>query len=123
MTSANIVGYDKTDLINGYSICGPCFTPVSKESFSIQELIPVDADGEIQYGGVFTLQTKKPGGSADQVFFFLDGEEDIGEEGWPKGWYLNDYETFADKVFKPGEGFLFSSTLTGAKLTFTKMAL
>ena len=123
MTSANIVGYNKADLVNGFGLGGPCFTPVAKESFSIQELIPVDSEGEVQYGAVFQLQTKKSTGSPDQMFVFLNGEDDIGDDTYPNGWYLDDYDTFATKVFKPGEGFLFTSTVTGGHLTFTKMAL
>ena len=118
MTSANIVGYDKAGLVNGFSIGGPCFAPVSKESFSIQELIPVDADGVIQYGGVFQLQTKNAQGKLDMLYAYVSGE-DLGEETWPNGWYEEDYETFATKTFAAGEGFLFNSMLEGATLTYS----
>ena len=114
-----LTGPIEIPLVNGFSLeSNP--RPVA---LNIQNIIPVNADGEVEYGGVFTLQTKLATGSADEAYVFLDGEEDIGEEGWPKGWYLDDYETFGTKTFNPGEGFLMYTSLTGAKLTFAKMAL
>ena len=102
-------------LINGFSLMGnPRATPVN-----IQEMLPVDRDGKICGLGTFQIQTKKTDGGPQDQFVYCLEDESMAEE--PKDeWLYDDGETPADKVFQPGEGFLFTSTITGGKLILQK---
>jgi hypothetical protein len=104
-------------LPNGFCALGNA-RPVA---VSIQNIIPVNADGETVGGGVFQLQTKTPSGGLDEQFaYFFD--DDIGED-LGDGWYNGDGETLATKVFEPGEGFIFNSGITGGFLKFAGLNL
>ena len=49
-------------------------------------------------------------------------EDDVGED-LGDGWYNVDGETLATKVFAPGDGFVFNSSITGGKLKFAALNL
>ena len=114
--SANIVGYQQKDLPSGFCNGVATFVNVAQETMSITDMIPRDSEGNTLGGGVFQLQTTKPSGGADEQFLYLF-EDDVGEE-LGDGWYNGDGETLATKVFEVGEGFVFNSSVEGAKLTF-----
>ena len=114
LTFAGEVLFDamELDLNNGFTALGN----LRPAAINIQNIIPVNADGETVGGGVFQLQTKKANGFVDEQFYYLF-EDDVGED-LGDGWYNADGETLATRTFAPGEGFLFTSSLTGAKLKF-----
>ncbi len=79
---------------------------------SIQKLVPASnadavdpmADNEAQ------IQTLDDGGATAQTYFYLIGGS--GSAAETAGWYTQDdlgNYTYADKVFEPGEGFIFMS--------------
>ena len=79
-------------------------------SISIQDLVPITT-GE-KAGGVFDLQTlDDAGGMAEQYVYLVAGSD----EGIEKdGWYEQDMETYASRIFAPAEGFMINNS-TGAK--------
>ena len=116
MESANVVGYTTSNIPNGFSAAAPTFVNTGAKALNIQDIVAMNADGETVGGGVFQLQTKSPSGGLDEQFIYLF-EDDVGED-LGDGWYNGDGETLATKSFKPGEGFVFNSSITGGALQF-----
>ncbi len=104
-------------IVQGFSALGN----LRPTQVSIQSIIPVNAEGNTVGGGVFQLQTKAPSGGLDEQFLYLF-EDDVGED-LGDGWYNGDGETLATKVFEPGDGFVFNSSIAGGKLKFAALDL
>ena len=105
------------DIVQGFSALGN----LRPTAVSIQDIIPVDADGKTVGGGVFQLQTKAPSGGTEALYAYMF-DDDVGED-LGDGWYNDDGETLATKVFEPGDGFVFNSSIAGGKLKFAALGL
>lgn len=115
------MGYQTKEIVKGFSAEAATFVNVGTSAMSITDIIPKNADGETVGGGVFQLQTKAPSGGLDEQFLYLF-EDDVGED-LGDGWYNGDGETLATKVFQPGDGFVFNSSVIGGKLKFAALSL
>ena len=94
--------------------CQGNFRPVD---ISIQDVVPLNPEGSTG-GGMFDMQVLDEGGSAIEVYYYMTkDDDDVAEDGW----YDEDMETFATRVFKPGEGFMLNNC-TGADTTVKYLA-
>ena len=109
--SANIVGYQQTGIREAYSLKVASFDQVGVDGLSIQCLIPIAEEGLAIGGGVFDLQTLDDVGAMSEQFYYMTKADD----GVPQdGWYNDDGETLATKVFKRGEGFMYNNSIGAA---------
>lgn len=108
-----MLGQVEQPLAQYYQLKGN-FRPVD---MPISDITPV-AEGESVGSGAFDLQTLDAFGGMVEQFVYLT--EDDGVEA--DGWYNDDWETPANRVFVPGEGFMFNSAYDGAKLVFKAVA-
>ena len=98
-----------------YSLIGN----VRPTTMSIQNMLPIPPEGYSLGGGVFDLQTLDDSGAMDEQFLYLTKADDgVANDGW----YNDDGETFATKVFDPAEGFMYNNSVGAeASLKFKAM--
>lgn len=83
---------------------------------NIQDLKPIADEGVAIGGGCFDLQTLDDGGAMSEQFYYMTKDDDgVSQDGW----YNDDGETLATKVFKRGEGFMYNNSVGAeARLMF-----
>ena len=114
------VGYQGIDNQQGNTLQVPTFNSIGGEGFKLQDLIP--SGDTIIGGGETTLQTLTKDKTQAQLFFWLTDNEwgtSCGKDGWFEGMEDEQTEELSDKVFDPGEGYIFYSQNGTAKTTYS----
>lgn len=108
--SANVVGYQNKDVRRGLSQQACTFDQIGVEggALDIQNLIPVDGNGDKVYGGDVNIQFYSNVGKFQQAFSYF-GEDEV-DEGSIEGWYDDDGE-YVTYSFEATEGFQVSSAV------------
>ena len=101
-----MVGYQKSDAPQAYSLFVPSFEGIGTTTYSIQDLKPIVPDGGTLSGAVFDLQTLDEFGGMSEQFVYMTTEDGVAKDGW----YNDDMETFASKTFSRAEGFMFNNS-------------
>ena len=114
--SANIVGYQNKEVRQYLSVQLATFEDVGAEGVDIQNIKPVAPDGEDISSGDFTIQIYGATGAQTASYAWVLGE-DI-DDGYPDGWYEEDWETLVVKTFDAGEAFNLSMAVAGASLQY-----
>ena len=104
--SANVVGVINATAEEAYSLQVASFDDIGTDTYSIQNIIPKAPDGVEIGGGAFDLQTLDYAGGMEEQFVYLTTDDGVPQNGW----YEEDMETFATKVFAKGEGFMFNNS-------------
>ena len=76
---------------------------VTGGALDIQQLIPVDGEGDYVGNGAVTIQFISPLGAA-QSFYSYYGKDEY-DDDTPAGWYDEDEDELAVYTFAAGEGF------------------
>ena len=114
VTSANIVGYDTTDLQLAGLSAGAAFVPVSGNVVDLIDITVTgykDAQGNGTCEGGVQAQTLDAGGGTDKTYEWYDVDYGGGDVYY--GWYpLNEEENIkrGDVTVQPGEGLWFYCT-------------
>lgn len=114
LESANVVGYAQPSVRLNLSQQMPVFSDMGAQAVNIQNMIPVDADGNV-LDYEFTIQEITDLGEVVKSYDYITA--DSSDDGEMEGWLTYDDETLEQKVvsrtFDIGEGFLVSSTAEG----------
>ena len=101
--------------MNTYQVA--TFNKIGDEGYAIQDLLPNGAT--IVGEGEVTLMTLNADKTTSKTYFYLTDDAwgtDCGEDGWFENMF--DTSKLSDKVFDPGEGFIFYSQKGVAALTY-----
>lgn len=121
ITSANVVGYQTTDLAAGYTMTGPSFINVGDST--TMDLTSITVGGPAYEAGAsegdVTVQLLNHDGTLKGAYTWLDLEGDF-----EPGWYDDDYEAIAvgDVVFKAGDS-AWVQGANGLSLTYSGQVL
>ena len=110
------MGYQNKDVRKNLSVQLATFDDIGTAGMDIQNIKPVAPDGEDIASGDFTIQIYGPTGAQTASYAWVLGE-DI-DDGYPDGWYEEDWETIVTKTFEPGEAFNLYMAVDGASLQY-----
>ena len=110
------MGYQNKDVRQYLSVQLATFDDIGTDGMDIQNIKPVAPDGEDIASGDFTIQIYNNLGRITASYSYVLGE-DI-DDGYPDGWYEEDWETLVVKTFDPGEAFNVYMSVDGASLLY-----
>ena len=112
--SANVVGYQTKDVRKNLSqqVCTFDQIGVTGGSLDIQNLIPVDGEGEYVGEGEVNIQFESALGVLETAYAYY-GPKELNKKQTEPGWYDEDTEELADYTFAAGEGFKISAGTAG----------
>ena len=113
--SANTVGYQNKEVAVNLSNQMPTFEAIGSEGTDIENLQPVDENGD-PLSGEFTIQFYDEYGRLAENYTWWKGE-DV-DEGMEDGWFDDDMEEPKTRALAAGEGFCVSTSYDGAFLKF-----
>ena len=115
--ASDIVGYQNIENdVSGYMQRGGTFVGVTSttDSYDIQGIVPqkpANAATELEDGAAVIQEIDDFGSPISEYHYFLEGSTGTG--GGKAGWYYFDTtqmkNVLSDKVFAPGEGFLYQA--------------
>ena len=114
--NSSVVGYQNKDVRKNLSVQLATFDDIGTAGMDIQNIKPVPPDGEDLASGDFVIQIYGDTGAIQTSYMYVLGE-DI-DDGYPDGWYEEDWETIVDKTFATGEAFNLSMAVEGASLQY-----
>ena len=118
VVSSNIVGYQKLDLRNGFTIVGSQFVNVGADTKNIQELVAPDTD-MVGLDASLNFQTElRVWSGTGYDIYGWDSEGDPEVAGSDHKWVNGDLQV-VDVTIPMGQGFWIKSTTAGT-VTFKK---
>ena len=104
--SANVVGYQNKAVRKNFSqqVCTFDQIGVPGGALDLQDLIPVDGEGDYVGEGDVNIQFESPLGVLQAAYAYY-GPKELNKKQTEAGWYDEDTEELADYIFSSGEGF------------------
>ena len=119
VTSANIVGYNTTELSKNFYAGGASFVTIGEDGFKFSDIKLQGVGASAVVPGSITIQTLDDGGNKDKIWKYYQNVKSGAWKG-KLGWFDVDGNQITednDATFPAGKG-LWVKGLAGATLTF-----